>query len=112
MNKKSKLRKFKAPTSAELLARDIREIRREIRRLEDPVRYVVYAQLFRGRNTRVYLDVSRDTYCLNDWTRATLFKQERIARIIAREYSVQQQRKLHVMPVTIKPSGKRNSGHQ
>lgn len=69
MNRKSKPRKKpKAPTSAELMAKDIREIRREIKRLDDPVRYVVYVRPFRGVNTRFFLDVSEDTFRLSAWT--------------------------------------------
>jgi len=108
MRRKSKpKRKSKAPTSADLMAKDIREIRREIKRLDDPVRYVVYVRPFRGVNTRFFLDVSEDTFRLSAWTQATLFKQRGMARLVAQAYSVQQQRRLHVARVTISASGKR-----
>ena len=100
-------RKSKSPTSAELMAQDIRQIRREAKRLNNEVRYAVYEQPFGGVNVRFFLDVSEDMYHLSPWTHATLFKQERIARLIARDYSVQQQRTLRVARVTIKASGKR-----
>lgn len=108
MRRKSKpKRKSKAPTSAELMAQDIRQMRREIKRLDDPVCYVVYVRPFRGVNTRFFLDVSADTFRLSGWTGTTLFKQEHIARLVAKAYSVQQQRKLHVAQVTISVSGTR-----
>jgi hypothetical protein len=110
MRKKSKPRRHsKALTSAALMAKDIREIRREIKRLDDPVRYVVYQYPFRGLKTRFFLDVSEDTFRLSAWTQATLFKQKRIARLVAQDYSIQQQRRLHVARVTIKAGGKRGS---
>lgn len=83
-------------------SQQIREIRREIRRLDDPVRYAVYERPFRGVDVRFFLDVSEDAFRLSVWPQATLFKQERIARLVAKAYSVQQQRTLRVARVTVK----------
>lgn len=111
MNKKSKpQQKSKAVTHAALRARDLREIRRRIKRHEDPVRYVVYVQPGRGASTRLFLDVSGDVYGLNDWTRATLFKRKNIARLVARAYSMGRKRPHQVARVTITAWGKRNCG--
>lgn len=96
-----------SPGMRDLTPQEIREIRRETRRLNDPVRYVVYVRPFRGVNTRFFLDVSEDTFRLGAWTQATLFKQACMARLVAKAYSVQQQRRLYVARVTIIASGKK-----
>lgn len=62
-------------------------MQREVEKLKDAVRYVVYEEPFANASLRLFLDVSADRFRLNDWTAATLFKQERIARLIARTYS-------------------------
>lgn len=112
MNKKPTPRKkSKTPTAAKLTAKDIR---RQVKRLEEQVYYVVYERPFRGVETRFYLDVSESAFRPSVWPCATLFKEERLARLVAREYSVQQehQRKLYVAPVTIQVSGKRGGGRK
>lgn len=65
----------------------LRDMQREVKQLKDSVRYVVYEEPFSDLSLRLFLDVSADRFRLNDWTAATLFKQERIARLIARTYS-------------------------
>lgn len=65
----------------------LREMQREVDQLKDAVRYVVYEEPFADASLRFFLDVSADRFRLNDWTAATLFKQERVARLIARTYS-------------------------
>lgn len=115
MNKKPIPRKkSKTQTSTKLLAKDIRRIRRQVKQLEEQVYYVVYERPFRGVETRFYLDVSESAFHPSLWPCATLFKEERLARFVAREYSVQQEhkRKLYVAPVTIQVSGKRGGGHK
>lgn len=110
MNKKPTPRKkSKTPTFAKRTAKDIR---RQVKRLEEQVYYVVYERPFRGVETRFFLDVSESTFRLSAWPCATLFKEERIARFVAREYSALKQRRLHVAPVTIQVSGKRSSGRK
>ena len=108
MNKKSRTRrKPKAVTPATLIARDIRKIRQRMKNLDKGVRYVVYERPFRSVDTRLFLDVGEDTFHFGACTAGTLFKQERLARLVARQYSRGRQRRFHVMRVTIKVSGKR-----
>lgn len=91
-------------------SQQIRDIQREVRRLDDPVRYAVYQRPFRGVDVRFFLDVCEDAFRLSVWPHATLFKQERIARLVAKAFSVQQQRVLRVARVTIDVRGKRGGG--
>ncbi|MEW6330665.1 MAG: hypothetical protein AB1560_04305 [Pseudomonadota bacterium] len=108
MNKKPTPRKkSKTPTSAKLTAKDIQ---RQLKRLEEQVYYVVYERPFRGVDTRFFLDVSESTFRLSAWPCATLFKKERLARFVAREYSALRQRRLYVAPVTIRVSGNPGGG--
>lgn len=113
MNKKPTLRnRSKTQTSAKLLAEEIQQLRRPANRVDERVYYVVYERPFRSVDTRFYLDVSEDRFRLSAWPCATLFKQERLARLVAREYSALKQRQYYVAPVTIQISGKRGGGHK
>lgn len=88
MKKTSTPRRQKKPSqSTAWILQGLREMQREVEKLKDAVRYVVYEEPFAGLSLRLFLDVSADRFRLNDWTAATLFKQERIARLIARTYS-------------------------
>lgn len=87
-------------------------MKRQVKQLEEQVYYVVYERPFRGVGTRFYLDVSESAFRPSVWPCATLFKEERIARLVARGYSHQQQRKLHVATVMIHVSGKRGGGQK
>ncbi len=91
----------------DLTPEQYRELRRRIKYFDNPVRYVVYAGSFLFRRSRFYLDVSTDMFCLDSWSRATLFKQERVARLVAKAYSVGQKYVLRVARVKIKAPGKR-----
>lgn len=86
----------------DLTPQQYRELRRRIKYLDNPVRYVVYADPFRRHRSRLFLDVSTDLFCLGGWSRATLFKRERVARLVAKAYSVGQKYALHVARVTMK----------
>jgi hypothetical protein len=101
-------RTAKAATPATVIARAIRAARRRMKNPDNGVRYVVYERPFRSIDSRFFLDVGQDAFRFGACTAGTLFKQERIARLVAREYSVRQQRRLHVMKVTIKVSGRRD----
>lgn len=94
------------------VSQDLRERKRQVKRLEEQVYYVVYERPFRGVDTRFFLDVSESAFRPSVWPCATLFKEERLARFVAREYSHQQQRKLHVATVTIQVSGRRGGGRK
>ncbi len=89
----------------DLTPQQYRELRRRIKYFDNPVRYVVYADPFR-RRSRLFLDVSTDLFCLGGWSQATLFKQERVARLVAKTYSVGQKYALRVARVKIKAPGK------
>lgn len=109
MNKKSKPpRKSKGAAPATIIARAIREARLRMKNLDEGVYHVVYERPFRGVNTLFFLDVSEDAFLPSAWPGATLFKDERLARLIAREYSALRQRKLYVARVTISIRGKRD----
>ena len=111
MTKKPKpRRKHKARMSTAHQAEDIRQIQRGVKLLDEGVYHVVYERPFRGVSTRFFLDVSEDTFRPSAWPCATLFKDERLARLIARKYSALRQRKLHVARVTIKLSRRRSGG--
>ncbi|MHB8742192.1 MAG: hypothetical protein ACYC9L_03625 [Sulfuricaulis sp.] len=88
----------------DLTPQQYREIRRQIKYLDNPVRYVVYAGLSRGR-FRCYLNVCTDLFWWS-WSRATLFKQERVARLVAKAYSIGPKFLLHVTRVKITAPGK------
>ena len=87
----------------DLTLEQYREIRRQIKYLDNPMRYVVYADPFRRHRSRLFLDVSTDMFCLGGWSRATLFKRVRVARLVAKAYSVGQKYALRVARVKINP---------
>jgi hypothetical protein len=78
-----------------------RELERRITDAKNPVRYVVYSQLVPGSRWRLFLDVSSDGYW-NTVEKATLFKRERVAQIVAKAYSEGKRRDLFVAKITTK----------
>ncbi len=110
MRKTSPQRRTKRTTVSDdtaLTPQQVREIRRRIKYYDDPVRYVVYSDIFSQRRRRLFLDVSNDMYRMGDWTGTTLFRRERVARLVAKAYSVGQKYVLHVARVKIKAPRKR-----
>ena len=89
--------------------KSLRAVQGKIKQIRHPARYVVYEQP--GPGWRLFLNISGDTFTPNDWTRATLFKQERIARLIAKAYprSRWQSRRLHVARVMLQVPGHRRA---
>jgi hypothetical protein len=82
-----------------------RELERRIADANNPVRYVVYSQLVPGSRWRLFLDVSSDGYW-NTIEKATLFKREHVAHIVAKAYSGGKRTDLLVARITTK-DGKR-----
>ncbi|OGQ12812.1 MAG: hypothetical protein A2138_01835 [Deltaproteobacteria bacterium RBG_16_71_12] len=69
------------PDSAPLPQRAIREIRRRVRDLDDPIRYVIVSA-FTPRFI-LYFDVTSDSFVMNDLSGGTLFKRRAHAAAIA-----------------------------
>lgn len=82
-----------------------RELERRIADAKNPVRYVVYSQLVPGRRWRLFLDVSSDGYW-NTIEKATLFKREHVAHVVAQAYAERRRTDLLVAKITTK-NGKR-----
>lgn len=86
-----------------------RELKRRIADLENPVRYVVFSDIFSGspgrRHWRLWLDVSTNTYGMSV-DQATLFKREHVAKAVAEACSEDRPRDLLVAKITTK-NGKR-----
>lgn len=57
-----------------------RRLKRQVKDLRDPARYVLVSAF--SPRFLLYYSVSDDTYCLNDFSRATLFKRVIIARVV------------------------------
>ena len=60
----------------------IRELRRRMADLKDPVRYLIVAQM--GPRFALYYNVTDDLYGMNDLTYATLFKRRAAALAVRR----------------------------
>jgi len=89
----------------ELTPEERRELRRRIRDLENPVRYVLFSDILPGRCWRLFLDVSDDTFC-NDLDTASLFKRKQIALAVASAWAEGPDRDLLIAKSTIR-GGKR-----
>jgi hypothetical protein len=57
-----------------------RELKRRMKDLHDPTRYVVVSAF--SPRFLLYYSLSNDTYSMNDFTHATLFKRPSIARAV------------------------------
>jgi len=67
---------------APLSEAQIRELRRRMADLKDPVRYLIVAQM--GPRFALYYNVTDDLYGMNDLTYATLFKMRAAALAVRR----------------------------
>jgi len=83
-----------------------RELRRRIADARNPIRYVVYSAIPPGSHWRLFLNVSEDSYCLNNIDDATMFKREHVARAVALVYSNGKRRDLLIAKITTR-NGKR-----
>ena len=89
--------------SEDLTPDQIRDLKRSIEDLENPVKYVVYSELSPGRRWRLFLNVSDDTWC-DDINTATLFKAEHIAKVVCKEYSGGRERGPSIAKITTRNS--------
>lgn len=69
-----------AKREIELTAAERRELDRQIKDLDDPVRYLIASGLVPGFT--LYYVLADDTYVLNDPRGATLFKRRKAAKLI------------------------------
>ena len=83
-----------------------RELLRRIADARNPTRYIVYSEILPGSRWRFFLNVSEDTFCLNNIDDATMFKRERVARAVALVYSKGKRRDLLIAKITTR-NGKR-----
>ena len=60
----------------------IRELRREIADLKDPIRYLIVAEM--GPRFALYYNMTDDLYGMNDLAYATLFKRRAAALVVRR----------------------------
>ena len=67
---------------APLSGAQIRELRRRVADLKDPVRYLIVAEM--GRRFALYYNVADDLYAMNDPVHATLFKRRAAALAVRR----------------------------
>ena len=61
---------------------ELRELKRRVRDLDDPIRHMLVSEF--SRNFILYYNVSSDTFVMNEPAGATLFKRLRAARAIKR----------------------------
>jgi len=85
----------------ELTQDQIHELKRRIKDLENPVRYVIYSEIIPNGRWRLFLNISDDTWC-DDINTATLFKREYIAKAVTEKYSEGRQRDLSIAKITTK----------
>ena len=85
----------------ELTQDQIRELKRRIKDLENPVRYVIYSEIIPNGRWRLFLNISDDTWC-DDINTATLFKREYIGKAVIKKYSEGKQRDLSIAKITTK----------
>lgn len=99
-----------------LTSMQVREIKRRIADLDDPVRYLLASRM--TPRFVLYYDLSDDTYILNDPRRATLFKRREVAESVRRLLGgrikvircITKHRKGHRVPVLPKvPRGRRHA---
>ena len=89
----------------DLTQKEIREIKRRARDIENPVRYVIYSEIPPGGQWKMFLNVSDYTFCEDIYT-ATLFKTEHMAKALAEACSGEKVSDLLVAKITTK-GGKR-----
>ncbi|OHE17626.1 MAG: hypothetical protein A2X96_12140 [Syntrophobacterales bacterium GWC2_56_13] len=85
----------------ELSPEQIRELKRRVKDLEDPVRYVIHSDLLPAGRWRLFLNVSDDTWC-DDINTATLFKGPRYALAVIHEYCEGKRDNLFLAKITTK----------
>lgn len=76
---------------------DLKELKRRVHELRDPVRYVVVSTLLRGW-TMVY-DVANNVYCNDHVSEGCLIKDEPLAKTIAKQLGEKRRSDLQVLPV-------------
>ncbi|MBA7700251.1 hypothetical protein ES703_108961 [subsurface metagenome] len=85
----------------ELSPEQIQELKRRVKDLENPVRYVIHSDLLRTGRRRMFLNVSDDTWC-DDINTATLFKRPRYAGAVINEYCEGKRDNLFIARITTK----------
>ena len=85
----------------ELSPEQIRELKRRVKELEDPVRYVIHSDLLPAGRWRLFLNVSDDTWC-NNINSATLFKGPCYAWAVIHEYCEGKRDNLFIAKITTK----------
>ena len=85
----------------ELSPEQIRELKKRVKDLEDPVRYVIHSDLLPGGRWRMFLNVSDDTWC-DDINTATSFKRPHYARAVIHEYCEGKRDNLFIAKITTK----------
>ena len=85
----------------ELSPEQIRELKRRVKDLEDPIRYVIHSDLLPGGRWRMFLNVSDDTWC-DDINTATPFKRSHCARAVIHEYCEGKRDNLFIAKITTK----------
>lgn len=85
----------------ELSPEQIRELKRRVKDLKDPVRYVIHSDLLPAGRWRMFLNVSDDTWC-DDIDTTTLFKRARYARAVIHEYCEGKRDNLFIAKITTK----------
>lgn len=86
---------------SELSPKQIRELKRRLRDLENPVRYVIHCDLLPAGRWRMFLNVSDDTWC-DDINTAALFKRARYAQAVIHEYHESKRDNLFIAKITTK----------
>ena len=66
----------------ELSPEEIEELKRRIKDLDDPIRYVVYSQILPGDGMRFFLNIENGQYA-NDLEGGSIFKDYAVARAVA-----------------------------
>ena len=89
----------------DLTQKEIREIKRRARDIENPVRYVIFSEIPPGGQWKMFLNVSDYTFCEDIYT-ATLFKTEHMAKALAEACAGEKVMNLLVAKITTK-NGKR-----
>lgn len=91
----------KLEDNLELSPEQIRELKRRVKDLEDPVRYVIHSDFLSAGRWRMFLNVSDDTWC--DYINtATLFKRSRHAEAVIHKYCEGKYDKLFIAGITTK----------
>jgi len=85
----------------DLSPEQIRELKRRVKDMEDPVRYVIHNDLLPAGRWRMFFNVSDDTWC-DDINTATLFKRARYARAVIHKYCEGKRDNMFVAKITTK----------